>query len=212
ALAYAGAFLKERNDNKMARGKGIPAIRQRKDKNGKKIDVWECMLNLGRDPGTGKLKRVPVYGKSQGECREKVIEALAQIQNQTFVEPHKTTLSQWLDTWLTEYKKGNIRPTTYKNYEYIIRVHLKDIGEVYLKDLKPEILQKFYNDKAKQKIRKGKKQTDKTLSPATIRYMHIVVHEALEQAIRNNLIVRNITEATTLPKQSKKEMRVLTVE
>ena len=132
----------------MARRKGIPAIRQRKDKNGKKLDVWECLINNGRDPGTGKTRRIPVYGKTQEECRQKVIETLSSIQNQTFVEPHKTTIEQWLDTWLTEYKKDSIRPTTYSSYEYIIRVHIKPkLGKAFIRDLKPEQVQKFYNER-----------------------------------------------------------------
>lgn len=183
----------------MARRKGIPSIRQRKDKNGKKLDLWECLINNGRDPGTGKTKRIPVYGKTQEECKQKVIETLSGIQNQTFVEPHKTTVEQWLDTWLTEYKKGNIRPTTYSSYEYIIRVHIKPkLGKAYLRELKPEQVQKFYNERKAS-----------GLSSRTVRYIHVVLHEALEQAMRNNLVSRNVSEATTLPKQEKKEMRVL---
>ena len=37
-----------------------------------------------------------------------------------------------------------------------------------------------------------------------------MLHEALEQALKNGLIARNVTEAVTLPKITKKEMRVLT--
>lgn len=186
----------------MARRKGIPSIRQRKDRNGKKLDVWEAMITLGRDPGTGKVKRLPIYGKTQQECRDKLIETMQSIKTQTFVEPHKTTVESWLDTWLKEYKKDNIRPTTYSSYEYIIRVHIKPgLGKAHIRELKPEQIQKFYNERKAS-----------GLSSRTVRYIHVVLHEALEQAMRNNLIVRNVSEATTLPKQEKKEMRVLTVE
>jgi len=186
----------------MARRKGIPSIRQRKDRNGKKLDCWEALITLGRDPGTGKVKRLAVYGKTQQECRDKLIETLQSIKNQTFVEPHKITVESWMDTWLKEYKKDNIRPTTYSSYEYIIRVHIKpNLGKAYLRDLRPEQIQKFYNERKAS-----------GLSSRTVRYIHTILHEALEQAVKNNLIVRNVTDATTLPKQEKKEMRVLTVE
>jgi integrase len=185
----------------MARRRGIPSIRQRKDRNGKKLDVWEALITLGRDPGTGKVKRLPVYGKTQQECRDKLIETLQSIKNQTFVEPHKITVESWLDTWLKEYKKDNIRPTTYSSYENIIRVHIKpNLGKAFIKELRPEQVQRFYNERKAS-----------GLSPRTIRNIHVVLHEALEQAMRNNLVIRNVSEATTLPKQEKKEMRVLTV-
>jgi len=48
------------------------------------------------------------------------------------------------------------------------------------------------------------------LSPKTIKNIHVMLHEALEQALKNGLISRNPTEAVTLPKITKKEMRVLT--
>ena len=60
----------------MARRKGIPSIRQRKDRNGKKLDCWEALVNMGKDPSTGKIKRVPVYGKTQDECRKKLIKMM----------------------------------------------------------------------------------------------------------------------------------------
>jgi len=186
----------------MARRKGLPSIRQRKDRNGKKLDCWEALITLGRDPATGKVKRLAVYGKTQQECRDKLIETLQSIKNQTFVEPHKILLGEWLDTWLKEYKKDSIRPTTYSSYETMIRVHIKpNLGKALLRELRPEHVQKFYNE-----------CKTSGLSSRTVRYIHTILHEALEQAVKNNLIVRNVTDATTLPKQEKKEMRVLTVE
>ncbi len=186
----------------MARRKGIPSIRQRKDRNGKKLDCWEALITLGRDPGTGKVKRLPVYGKTQKECSDKLIETLQSIKTQTFVEPHKITVESWMETWLNEYKKDNIRPSTFSSYESIVRVHIKpNIGKAYIRELKPEQIQRFYNERKSS-----------GLSARTIRNIHVILHEALDQAMRNNLVVRNVSEATTLPKQEKKEMRVLTPE
>lgn len=103
---------------------------------------------------------------------------------------------------MKEYKKDNIRPTTYSSYEYIVRVHIKpNLGKAYLKELKPEQVQRFYNERKAS-----------GLSSRTVRYIHTVLHEALEQAVKNNLIVRNVCKSTTLPKQEKREMRVLSVE
>ena len=40
----------------------------------------------------------------------------------------------------------------------------------------------------------------------------MVIRQALDQAVKNNLVIRNVSEATTLPRLVKKEMRVLTLE
>jgi hypothetical protein len=105
--------------------RGLPAIRQRRDRKGNLIDCWESQVNTGNDPVTGKPVRIPVYGKSYKECKDKLIEALNSIRTNTYVAPSKLTVGEWMDTWLKEFKRKKLRPTTYTSYEALIRVHIK---------------------------------------------------------------------------------------
>lgn len=50
------------------------------------------------------------------------------------------------------------------------------------------------------------------MAPSTVRTVHVVLHESLDQAVKEGLILRNPTEATTPPRRSKKEIRVLAEE
>jgi integrase len=50
------------------------------------------------------------------------------------------------------------------------------------------------------------------LAPRTVAYIHGVLHAALKQAMKNQLIHRNVTEAATLPRGKRPEMRPLTLE
>lgn len=182
----------------MARSKGLPTIRERKDRK----NLWQAQVNLGYDPGTGKYRRKTIFGRTQEECRQKLIKALAEIQQGTFVYDDSTKLSDWLDTWLEEYKKGKIRPTTYANYESIIRVHIKaKLGQAKLKDLTPDMLQKFYNGKLKE-----------GLSVRNVKYIHTVLHQSLKRAVKSGLVIRNAAEATELPSYDPGEARVLSIE
>jgi len=187
---------------KRANGEGT--ILKRKD--GK----WQGQVTIGRDPSTGKLKRVTYYGKTQKEVQQKIAKALGELTQGIFVEPTKTTVGEWFDTWLKEYKQPpNVKLSTYVSYEMLIRVHLKpSLGNIPLKDLRPEQLQRFYNEKS----RNGRADGKGGLSAKTLRNLHNMIHEGLEQAIRNNLIVRNVSDAITLPKKYKKDIRVLTLE
>lgn len=99
--------------------------------------TWIAQITVGRDPVTGKLKRVTFSGKTRQEVQEKLTAALAQIQQGTFVEPSKVTVGEWLDTWLNEYKKPpRIRLTTWRGYEMVIRCHIKPaIGHIPLRQL-----------------------------------------------------------------------------
>jgi len=164
---------------------------------------WRVVVEAGRDPATGKRKRIVrrIEGR-KADAEELLTQLLAEFKQGTYVEPSKITVAEWLNTWLHEYKKQDLRPTTWESYEVIIRNHLVPaIGALPLQSLRPEHLQRLYNEKR-----------EAGLSAQTIHHIHKVIHGALEQAIKNRLIQHNVSEAVTLPKIRRREIRTLTPE
>lgn len=105
------------------------------------------------------------------------------------------------------YKKANVRPTTFESYEYLIRIQIRPyLGKIKLKDLKTDHIQHMYNEKLKS----GRFNGEGGISAKTIRNIHNVIHSALDQALNNNLITRNVSDSVTMPKQINKVMRVFT--
>ena len=186
------------------RGNGEGSITKRKD------GLWMASVTVNYNSETGKVKRNYFYGKSRKEVQEKLTEALHNIKSGTFVEPNKTTVAQWLDTWLYEYKKPIVRQTTFESYEVMVRVHLKPlIGHLKLKDLRPDNLQRLYN----QKLNRGRADGRGGLSPRTVRYIHTVLNEALEQAVKNSLLIRNVcTAVSPPPEKAKNNINPLNIE
>lgn len=166
----------------------------------KKRNLWigEVMIGYKSD---GKRRRVKVYGKQRQEVRDKLAE-IAHARAQGMFMQSKPTVAQWLNTWLNDYKKMDLRRSTWESYATIIRVHINpEIGNIYLKDLRPDHLQRLYNEK----IEVG-------LSPRRVQYIHAVIHQALKQAMKNGLVLRNVALATSPPKQRRKEARYLSLE
>jgi integrase len=162
---------------------------------------WMARITTGRDSETGTLKRVAFYGKTRQEVADKLTKALHDQVQGTFVEPHKLTLGSWLDTRLREYKKPQIRPITFDTYSMLVRSHLKPaLGHILLRDLRPEHVQRYYNDKAQQ-----------GLEARTIRLHHVVLSNALAQAEKIQLVVRNVCRLVEPPRQTRKERGTLTV-
>ena len=93
---------------------------------------------------TGKVKRLAVYGKTQQECRDKLIEHCRALRIRHLLSRIKSRVEGWLDAWLKS-QKDNIRPTTYSSYEYIVRVHIAEPWKGIF-ELKPEG-QRFYNER-----------------------------------------------------------------
>lgn len=83
---------------------GAGTIRKKSlTKNGKTYIYWEARITTGYDPGTGRQIQRSFSGRTQKEVREKMQAAAVQLNNGTYKEPLKMTVSEWLDIWLTEY-------------------------------------------------------------------------------------------------------------
>jgi len=134
----------------------------------------------------------------------------AEMLNDNYVEPSSITYGEWLIEWLETYSKPIIRESTYISYETYIRAHITPkLGNIKLKSLNTDKLQKFFNDKAA-----GERLDNRTggLSTKTLRNIKNMMHLALEQAKANELIVKNPVDAVKLPRQQPKDMRVLSTE
>lgn len=181
------------------RGQNEGSIRQRKD------GIWESRYTAGKDANGRQIQR-SIYGKTKAEVKEKLTKVLHELSSGTYIEPSKITLREWLETWFKEYVSNSVKLSTKASYELYIDKHINPIiGHIQLKDLKTDSLQRFYNEK----LSNGRLDGEGGLNPKTIKNMHNMLHSALEQALKNGLIMRNISESAVLPKAKKKEMRVL---
>ncbi|MGE5572632.1 MAG: N-terminal phage integrase SAM-like domain-containing protein [Bacteroidota bacterium] len=64
-----------------------------------------------------------------------------------YVEPSKLTFGKYLDRWLADYVRPNLRPKTAAWYEGVVKVHLEPaLGGVLLARLSPLHLQRYYNE------------------------------------------------------------------
>jgi integrase len=98
------------------------------------------------------------------------------------------TLGQWLDSWLSTCVKplvdaNKLAYSTYKRYADIVGKHLKPaVGHRKLKDLTRAEVRKLYAAKGE------------TLSPRSVDYIHVRLQKALSQAVKDDLIFRNVAE------------------
>jgi len=188
------------------RGNGEGSITKRKS-DGR----WQGYVTVGYDVETGKPKKKYFYGKTRKEVQEQVNEALGKVRTGTYREPSKLTMAEWLTTWLNDYMKPSLRPTTWENYEIQVMRHiLPALGHLRLSQLQTSNLQKLYNDKLSNGGRLDGKEGG--LSPRSVRYIHTLIHAALEQAKKEGMITINVADAVKLPHDQKKEIQCLDTE
>jgi integrase len=176
------------------RGRGEGSISQRDD------GRWEGKLSLGYD-AQGKRIRKTLYGKTKTEVQEK-LEKLKQDPT-TGLPPdiEKLTVATYMTRWLEDTARPTIDEGTYASYESLIRLHIvPEIGHLRLNKLAPIHLQQLYSRKLED------------LSPRTVQIIHAILHRALKQAHRWDMVPQNVAAAVDRPKAPKKEMQFLTPE
>ena len=178
------------------RGNNEGSIVKRKD------GRWQGAVTIGRNDN-GSQRRQYVYGKTRGEVAEKMNKLINSINSGSFIDKNKNpTVEEWLYFWLLTYKKNSVKQKTFDQYEGVIRVHLvPEFGDLRLVELKEAQLQKFYN-----------RLFVNGLSARSIQIINTVLSAALKKAIKSRLILFNVCDAVELPKQTKKERRVLSAE
>ena len=110
------------------------------------------------------------------------------------IEPTKITLADYLQNqWLPSLH--DLRPNTRLSYETLTRLHIiPHIGSVQLAKLTANDCDRLYST-----ISRPVAGTERTLSPATIRRVHSIIHAALNAAVDRNLVQRNVSDRVRLP-------------
>ena len=172
-------------------------------RDGREYTYWEARLTVGVDPGTGKQIRRSFSGASQREVREKMQSAAVAVNDSTYQEPTKLTVSDWLDIWLTEYT-GGLKPLTRSTYKNKVESAIKPaLGAVKLQRLKAPQIQKMLNDL--QRGTSGRKP----LSAKTVKDIYGILHRALGQAVEVGYLRINPSDACKLPRVERAEIKPL---
>lgn len=180
-----------RKSTRNAQGGGT--IRQRKD------GRWEARYTVGRDPGTGMQVQRSAYGSTQKEVRQKLAQAIAEIDSGVYQAPNKVTVAEWMKEWLTTFCEGKIKPLSYQTYSGLIKNHITPaIGAVELQSLRGSHIQKLYNG-----------MTKAGLSGKLVRNVSAVLHKSFDMAIKQGIIRTNPCDGAELPKVERHEIKPL---
>ena len=195
----------ERGDNmakKRANGEG--SIRKRSD------GRWEGRYTVGYDEN-GKVKMKNVLGKTQAEVKEKLKEKIEEAKVLDVSKSEAYTVGEWAVLWFEIYAKPNIRERTADYYNRYITKHIVPcLGDIKLNKLTGRQIQKMYNDLLDHgRERVSQKEKNPGLSGTYVHGVHVMLHNCLNRAVKERLLVRNPADDVIVPKIDKKEMKIL---
>lgn len=181
------------------RGNGEGSISRRKS-GGWMAQYWVELAD-------GRRQRKSIYGHTRVEVSRRLSEAIAARDGGIVYDVGNLTVGEYLDGWLVDSVEpmvaaGKLAYSTFIRYRGIVRKHLLPaLGRTKLKSLTRPQIRRLYAEKAK------------TLSPRSVDYIHITLQRALGQAVRDDLIGRNVASGER-PQSSRhrKEVKALTSE
>jgi integrase len=162
---------------------------------------WWARVTVGKDEN-GKQKRKAFYGKTRKEVQDKLTAALTKMNDSKSIASSKMTVSAWIEIWLQEYKKNSLKPGTYLMYHNSYRLYIRSsLGKYSLKDLQHVHVQQLVNS-----------MVNMGLSRSSVDKAYFVLLGALNQAVKNGIVRRNVAADVILPKRRRAEKRVLTLD
>jgi hypothetical protein len=157
----------------------------------RKDGLWEARLTL-------PVKKL--YAKTHQEAARKLAEAIRYKHKGMPVAMDRQTVEQYMHNWM-DVMRAKIRPRSWRRFEQHLRVHVLPLhGSEILEILEILLqrLQSFYE----KKLAKG-------LSLTTAHHMHMLLHKALDAAVRLEVVQRNVRDLVDPPSMSRLEMGVL---
>ena len=150
---------------------------------------WRGAVYLGVSQD-GKPLRKYVSGRTKADVRNQVKEILAVHDRGLPVATKSQTVQQFLDGWLRDVVLPSERPTTYESYASVVRTHLiPALGRHKLENLTAQHIQKMLNERK-----------DAGLSGRTLMNIRAILRAALNQALRWDLVFRNVATLTDPPR------------
>jgi len=172
------------------RGNGEGSIRRRKD------GRWEGRYTVHTAEGR---KQRTVYGKTRKEVAEKLTEVMAGRDKGLVFDTGKLTVGEHLERYLHDVVKPSASHRTHSTHAQQIRTHIAPtLGRIKLKNLRKAHIDRLYREKL-----------DAGLAPSTVRRVHAVLHKALEEAVKGDLIPRNPAAYANKPKFNQEEIEPL---
>lgn len=172
--------MKERKRNRRSQGSG--SVYQR-GSDGR----WVSVVDLGWVEG--KRKRKYFVSRTQDEAIRKLNRALGEYGRGALMAADRTTVAEYMTSWLEDSARHDLREHSYRNYRSVIDKHIvPHIGSRRLDQLSPQHVQGMINALS----RAG-------LSPRSVQAVRAVLSAALKDAMKVGLVWRNVATLVRMP-------------
>lgn len=161
---------------------------------------YRLVVDIGKDPATGKRKQFTHTYDKMKEARAELSRIRHERNTGTFVKPVKTTLDEYLDTWLAGRRK--LEDATKANYRDALKPVRQRLGRRELQELDKGVI----DDLVEWMQTAGRKrggQPGTGLSPRAVQLTLGVLQQALDMAVAERKLPYNPVRLVERPRQVK---------
>lgn len=168
--------------------------------NAKDVRYYDIILELGKDPCTGKRirRRFKSDSPDREEAEAELVKRWEEYREGKLLTPSNITVARYLDKYLEFCEINDYSAATIRDYKNVIETYLKpQFGKIKLQKLEKVMIQQVYGQ-----WRKKSNASDKPLKATTIQHINRVFKAALNEAIERQYIQHNPTHKIKIPKDS----------
>jgi integrase len=157
---------------------------------------WAASVDLGQ--ADGRRRRKAFYATTRQEVARKLQAAQRALADGLPLAGQRQTVGAFLETWLSGVAR-RVRPKTFERYRQIVRLHLVPrLGRIPLAQLMPAHVEAAMNQ-----------AQDEGASPQSAAHHRAVLRGALNVAMRDSLVGRNVAALAAPPRIPEHEVRAL---
>lgn len=163
-----------------------------------KAGTWWFVVDLPAGPG-GRRRQARRRGfQTKKDAQAALDELRVGARAGSYVAPDRQTLSGFLQAdWLPVVRRS-LAESTWESYERNIRNHVApNIGHLPMQAIDGAVLNRLYSELLENGRLRGHQSPG--LKPRTVRYIHTIIHSALDDAVRWHRVVLNAADQATPP-------------
>jgi integrase len=178
-------------------------IRRRGDKS------WELKFDVPRNDGRRQIRYRSFKG-TRRQAEAELARLLAQAADGRHVEASRLTVAEFVDERLALWRStGAISPKTAQGYQTLLDYQIRPfLGGKLIQKLTTRDVEDWHATLQTRGRRDGKGG----LSPRTVQHAHRLLGKALREAMRHDLLIRNVATLQRTPQVPRRQMRILTAE
>ncbi|EKS28230.1 site-specific integrase [Afipia felis] len=169
---------------------------------------FRLKFDAGRDERTGKRKtQFVTFRGTKRQAQNKLAELIASVAQEKYIEPTKVTVAEYVRDRVAQWEAaGEISPRTADRYRELVENQIvPHLGAKLLQKIRADDIEVWHTTLRTS----GRAKGNGGLAPRTIGHAHRVLGKALRNAVRFDLITKNVTGLQVAPKVDDEEMVIV---